>query len=73
MNLGRVATAHVVGDGQAAAPGGGDHMAVQGAKEMLGGQSEWASADCIECHRYHWARPQTANKLPELPAAEGVP
>lgn len=41
-------------DAEVTVPAG---MASAATKELLGGQSTWASAACIECHRYHWQRP----------------
>lgn len=43
-------------DAEAAIPSGLTDVAT---KELLGGQSTWASDACIECHRYHWQRPPT--------------
>lgn len=46
-------------------------------KELLGGQGNWASDACIECHRYHWQRPvtPTANEVePQVAIAkDGLP
>jgi hypothetical protein len=30
------------------------------AVELIGGQTNWSSNACTECHRYHWQRPATA-------------
>jgi hypothetical protein len=33
--------------------------------KLLGGQSNWASDTCTECHRYHWKPPAPPASLPE--------
>ena len=39
-------------------------------KGILGGQSNWASDSCIECHRYHFERPQTPPTETQVVAME---
>ncbi len=34
--------------------------------KILGGQSNWASDACIECHRYHWERPIAPDSVPAV-------
>jgi len=42
----------------------------QATKNLLGGQSNWASDACIECHRYHWERPQSPPAESQVVAME---
>ncbi len=40
---------------------------------LLGGQANWASDKCVECHRYHWERPQPAmNPVREVAMTEMI-
>ncbi len=34
------------------------------AKQLLNGQTTWASDRCTECHRYHWSRPEGDSSKP---------
>lgn len=34
--------------------------------DQLGGQSNWASDSCTECHRYHWQPPTQKNDNPNV-------